>query len=49
MQGQVGTKGYVHYRARVGLTRSGVHTGHSSARGKRLANRRHLILMEGDK
>jgi hypothetical protein len=48
MQGQVRIKGYVHYCARAGLTRGGVHIGHSSAWGKRLANRRHLILMEGD-
>ncbi len=49
MQGQIGVKGYVHYRARVGLTRGGVHIGHLSARGKRLANKRHLVPMEGDK
>ncbi len=49
MRGQVGVKGYVHYCSRVGLTHGGVHIGHLSAQEKRLANRHHLVPMEGDK
>ncbi len=48
MRGWVGVEGYIHYHSRVGLTCGGVHIGHLSAWGKRLANRHHLFPMERD-